>query len=146
MPSAIPCSLSLFLSLAFSLLFSQAGSKMFHLNASTLKFPQFPPRNLCSLITLTVCSLVFAATESRILLAVPADTHPRTPFISFCTVWLWTLCTTRSSMALSLYKLWSKPWKFTKFLGLHGLPPSPQPLERVSYQQQSKNNRKSLFK
>ena len=68
--------------------------------------PQFPPRNLCSLVMLAVSSLVYAATdatfcqsviplglaESRILLAAPVDTRPRTPLISFCTIQLRTFC------------------------------------------------------
>ena len=83
---------------------------MSHLNSLTHRFPRFPPRNLCSLVMLTVCSLVFAATdtvfckvtislklaESKILLAAPVDTRPRIPLISFCTVQLRTLCVSRS--------------------------------------------------
>ena len=38
--------------------------------------------------------------ESRILPAVPPDTRPRTPFISFCTVQLRTLCAAHSSRPL----------------------------------------------
>ena len=60
-----------------------------------------------------LCYLIFAATdtafcsalislglaESRILLAAPAYTRPRTPLISFCTVQLQTLCVTRSRLS-----------------------------------------------
>ena len=67
---------------------------------------RFPPRNLCSLVTLAVFSLVYSATdtafcyvlislglaESRILPAAPVDIRPRTPLISFFTVQLRTLC------------------------------------------------------
>ena len=87
---------------------------MSHLNSLTHRFPRFPLRNLCSLVTLAVFSLVYAAIDtaffwapispglakSRILPAVPADFHPRTPLISSCTVQLRTLCAARSLATL----------------------------------------------
>ena len=33
--------------------------------------------------------------------------------------------------SLSLYNLWSRPWRVTQLLGLYGLPPCPHPLEGV---------------
>ena len=33
--------------------------------------------------------------------------------------------------SLSLYHLWSRPWRVARFLGLHGLPPCPQSSEGV---------------
>ena len=65
---------------------------------------------------LAVFSLIFAAmdtaflevlislglAESRILPAAPVDTHPRTPFISFCTVQLQTLYAAHSLATLCL--------------------------------------------
>ena len=97
-----------------------------------LLIPRSPTRSLCFL---AVFSFVFAATdtaycwalislglaESRILLVAPADTRTRTPFISFCSVHLRTLCVARS---LSLYYFWSKTWRIARILGHHGLPPS----------------------
>ena len=61
-PSATPCSLSLVL--RSILLFFRTGGMLSHLNSSTHRFPQFPPRNLCSLVTLAVFSLVYAATDT----------------------------------------------------------------------------------
>ena len=55
---------SLLLSLVSTLLFSRTGGVLSHPNSSTNRFPRFPPRNLCSLITLALCSLVFAATDT----------------------------------------------------------------------------------
>ena len=55
---------SLLLSLVSILLFSRTGGVLFHLNSLTHMFPRFPPRNLCSLVTLAVFSLVYAATAS----------------------------------------------------------------------------------
>ena len=113
-------------------------------------FPRFPLRNLCSLVMHAVFSLVYAATdtaycwalislglaESRILLAAPADTCPRTSLISFCTVQLRTLCAARSLATLSLGDLWSSPWGVARLLGIHGLRPCPHPLTGVGQQQQ----------
>ena len=89
---------SLFLSCISTLLFFWTGGILSHRNSLTHKFPQFPSRNLCSLVTLTVFSLIYTATdtafcydlipsglaESRILPAVPVDTRSRTPLNSFC--------------------------------------------------------------
>ena len=54
---------SLVLSLVSTLLFSGTGGALSDQNSSTHKFPRFPPRNLCSFVTLAVLSLVYAATE-----------------------------------------------------------------------------------
>ena len=117
MPSPIPCSLSLLLSLASTLVLSRTGGVLSHLNSLTHRFPRFPPRNLCFLVMLTVSSLVHAATDTavckvlislglaelKILHAAPADTRPRTSLISFCTVQLRTLCATHSLATLYLF-------------------------------------------
>ena len=55
---------SLFLSLVSSLLFSWTRGVLSQPNSSTHRFPQFPPRNLCSLVMLAVFSLVYAATDT----------------------------------------------------------------------------------
>ena len=52
------------LSLVFTLVFSWIGGILSHRNFSTRRFPRFPPRNLCSLVTLVVCSCIFAATDT----------------------------------------------------------------------------------
>ena len=104
------------LSLVSTLVFSRTGGVLSHRSSLTHRFPRSPRRNLCLLVTLAVFSLVYAATdtacclvlisvglaESRILPAAPADTHPRTPIISFCTAQLWTLCTAHSLVILCL--------------------------------------------
>ena len=101
---------SLLLSRISTLLFSWTGGVLSHRNSSTHRFPRFPLRNLCSLLTLAVFSLVYTATDSayclalissglaelRILPAVLMDTCPRSLLISFCTVQLLALCATRS--------------------------------------------------
>ena len=54
---------SLLLPLVSTLFFSRIGSALSHLNSSTHRFPRCPLRYLYSLVTLTACSLVFAATD-----------------------------------------------------------------------------------
>ena len=106
---------SLLLPLVSTLVLSRTGGVLFHRSSLTHRFPRFPPRNLCSLITLAVFSLVYAATDtaffqvisiglavSRFLPAAPVDTRPRTPLISFCTVQLRTLCAAYSLATLCL--------------------------------------------
>ena len=138
---------SLLLSLVSTLVLSRTGGVLSHQNFLTHRFPRFPPRNLCSLVMLAVSSLVFAATdtafcwvlislglaESRILPAAPVDTRPRTPLISFCTVQLRTLCAAHSlsTLYLSIYDLWSRPWGVSRLLGSHGVPSCPHPSEGV---------------
>ena len=51
-------------SLVVSLLFSRTGGVLSHPKSSAYKFSRFPPRNLCSLVTLAVFSLVYAATDT----------------------------------------------------------------------------------
>ena len=55
---------SLLLSLVSTLLFSRTGGVRSHLNFLTHRFPQFPWRNLCSLVMLIVFSLVCASTDT----------------------------------------------------------------------------------
>ena len=55
---------SLLLPLVSTLVFSRTGGVLSHLNSLTHRFPQFPLRNLCSLVMLAVSSLVFAATDT----------------------------------------------------------------------------------
>ena len=55
---------SLLLSLASTLVCSRSEGVLSHQNSLTHRFPQFPPRNLCSLIKLAVSSLVFAETDT----------------------------------------------------------------------------------
>ena len=107
---------SLLLSLVSTLVFSRTGSVLSHRSILTHRFPQFPLRNLCSLVVLAVFSLVYAAMDTaffqvltslgsaktRILCAAPVDTRPRTLLISFCTVQLRTLCTAQSLATLCL--------------------------------------------
>ena len=108
------------LSLVFTLLLSRTGGVLSHRNSLIHRFPRFPLGNLCFFVTLAVCSLVFAATdtahcqalialgleESRMLHKEPANTRLKTPLISFCTVQLQTLCAAHSLGFLC--DLWSR--------------------------------------
>ena len=60
-PSAIPCSLSPLISCVH---FSRTGGVLYPRSSLTHRVPQFPSKNLCSLVTVAVSSLVYAATEA----------------------------------------------------------------------------------
>ena len=55
---------SLLLPHVSTLVFSRTGGVLSHLNSLAHWFPRFPLRNLCSLVTLAVFFLVFAATDA----------------------------------------------------------------------------------
>ena len=55
---------SLLLSLVSTLIFSRTAGVLSHLNFLPHRFSGFPPKHLCSLVTLAVFSLVFAATDT----------------------------------------------------------------------------------
>ena len=131
---------SLLLPLASTLLFSRTGGVLSHRNSSTNRFPRFPTRNLCSFVTLAVPSLVYAAThttycralfslelaELRVLPAASADTRPRTPLISFCTVLLRTLFTAHSLATLCVYATFGPgSWELPGFWGSRVLHHAP---------------------
>ena len=63
--SAIHCSLSPLISRKYPCLF-WTGGVLSHRNSLTHRFPRFPTRNLCSLVTLAVFSLVYAAMDTAI--------------------------------------------------------------------------------
>ena len=54
----------LLFSLVSTLLFYRTGGVLSPRNSSTRRFPRSPLRNLCSLVRLAVCSLVFDATNT----------------------------------------------------------------------------------
>ena len=55
---------SLLLSFVFTLAFSRTGGVLSHGNSMTHRFPRFPSRNFCSLVTLALFSFVFTATNT----------------------------------------------------------------------------------
>ena len=145
-----PLAVSLVSSLVSTLLFSQIGGVLFYLNSLTHRFPRFPQRNLRSLVTLAVSSLVYAATdttffqvislglaESRFLPAAPVDTRPRTSLISFCTVQLRTLCAAHSLAILCLSKASGPdPGELPGFWGSMVFRHAPIPRKGLGKQQQ----------
>ena len=123
-----------------------------HQNSLTHRFPQFSPRNWCSLVMLAVSFFVFAATdtlislglaESKIFPAAPVDT-PRTPFISFCTVQLRTLCVAHFLATLCLSTT-SGPdlGELPGFWGSMVFRHAPIPRKGSSNQQQQASNRET---
>ena len=142
---ALPLVVSLLLSLVFTLVLSRTGGVLSHLNSLTHRFPRFPPRNLCSLVTLTVFSLVYAATETtsfqvgRIENPSCSACGHSSQDISHLILHCLATDSLRRSLfgdSLSLYDLWSRPWGVARILGLHGLPPCPIPRKGSGNQQQ----------
>ena len=97
---------------------------------------------------LAVSSLVYAATnttslglaESRILPAAPADTHPKTPLIPFCTVKLQTLCAAHSLTTLFLATTFGPdPGELPGFWGSMDFHHAPIPQKGSGNQQQLVN-------
>ena len=146
---------SLLISLVSTLLFFRPGGVLSHLNSLTRRFPRFPPRNLFSLVTFAVCSLIFAATdtvfrkapislelaESRILYPARADTRPRTSLVSFCTVHLRTICVARSLTIFCLSTTFGPdPGVLPGFWGLMVLSHQPIPRKGSGY---NNNNTKT---
>ena len=115
-PSAIPCSLSPLISHIHSHLFLDwrrtVSSKYFDTQVPSISTEELVlPRHARCVISCLRCNghslfqvlISLGLAESRILLAAPADTHPRTLLISFCTVQLRTLCAAHSLVTLCLF-------------------------------------------
>ena len=134
------------LSLVSTLVLSRTGGVLSLQSILTHRLPQFPLRNLCSLVMLAVSSLVFAAMDTAFFLgfylsrigrignsSCSACGHPSqdiSHLILHCPA---TDSLHRSLFGdfLSLYDLWSRPWGVTWLLGLHGLLPRPHLSEGV---------------
>ena len=109
-----------------TLLFSRTGGVLFHLDSSTHKFPGFPLKNLYSLV-IACCALsrpccnehsyLLSSCLSRIENFAPSVISHHT---RHCPA---TDCLGRLLFGehLSLYDVWSKPWRVARFQGLHGL-------------------------
>ena len=123
---------SLVVSLLLStLVFSQTEGLLSHLNSSTHRFFRFPLRNLRSIVTLAVFSLVLAATvTASVKLLSFRIGRIENPSGSTCrhlsqdTSHLILYCPATDSLrrslfgdSLSLYGLWSRPWEVPGFWG-----------------------------
>ena len=137
---------SFFLSLISTLVFSWTGGVLSHQNFLTHRFPRFPLRNLCSIVMVAVSSLIFGAVDTAFFLGSYLFRIGRiqNPFCSACghspqdTFHFILHCPAMDSWChslfddfLSLYDLWSRPWRVAQLLGLHGFPPCPHPSEGV---------------
>ena len=92
-PSAIPCGLSPLISRIHSCLFSDwrrtVSSKFFDTQVTSISTEELIlPRHARCILSRPRCN----GQELRILPGAHADTRPRTPLISFCTVQIRTLC------------------------------------------------------
>ena len=144
-PSAISCSLSLLISRIYSSLFSDwrrtVSSKFFDTQVPLISTQELVvhshARCVLSRLRCNGHSLLLGSHLSRI-------GRIENPSCSACghssqnTSHLILHCPATDSLrrslfadSLSLYNLWSRPWRVTQLLGLYGLPPCPHPLEGV---------------
>ena len=135
------------LSLVSTLLFSRTGGVLSHRSILTHRFPRFPPRNLCSLVMLAVSSLSRLRCNGHSLLLGSYLSRIGRIENASCSACghssqdishLILHCPATDSLrrllfgdSLSLYDLWSRPWRVARLLGLRGLPPCPYPSEGV---------------
>ena len=140
-PSAILCSLSPLISRIHSCLFSDwrctVSSKFFDTQVLSISTEELVlSRHACCALSRLRCkghSLLLISCLSRIIRIL-------NPSCSACghssqdTSYLILHCLTTDSLRrslfgdfLSLYDLWSRPWKVGRLLGLHGLAPCPIP-------------------
>ena len=144
-PSAIPCSLSHLISRIHSRLISDwrrtVSSKYFDTQVPSISTEELVlPRHARCVLSRLRCnghSLLLSSYLSRI-------GRIENPSCSACghssqgISYLILHCPATDSLrhslfgdSLSLYDLWSRPWGVSRLLGLHGLPPCPQPSEGV---------------
>ena len=144
-PSAIPCSLSSLISRIHSCLFSDwrrtVSSKFFDTQVPSISTEElvFPRHARCVLSRLRCDghSLLLGSYLSRIgkiespsCSACGQSSQDTSPLVLHCPA---TDSLRRSLFgdSLSLYDLWSKPWRVARLLGLHDLLPCPHPSEGV---------------
>ena len=152
-PSAIPCSLSSFISRIHSSLFSDwrhtVSSKFFDTQVSSISTEELVllrhARCVLSRLRCNGHSLLLSSYLSTI-------GRIKNPSCSACghpsqdTSDLLLHCPATDSLRrslfgnfLSLHDLLSRPWRVARLLGPHGLPPSTHPSEGVVLQQQQQN-------
>ena len=136
---------SLLLSLVSTLVLSRIGGVLSHRNILKHRFSRFPLRNLCSLVTLAVSSRLRCNGHSLLLGfylsrigRIENPSCSASGHSSQDTSHLIVHCPATDSLrrslfgdSLSLYDLWSRPWRVSRLLGHHGLPPCPHPSEGV---------------
>ena len=156
-PSAIPCSLSSLISRIHSRLISNwrhtVSSKYFDTQVPSISTEELVrPRHACCVLSRLHCnghSLLLGSispglAESRILLATPVDTCPRTSLISFCTVQLRTLCAAHSLATLCLSMTSGPdPGELPGFWGSMVFCHAPIPWKRSGNQQQQQQQLKN---
>ena len=144
-PSTIPCSLSPLISRIHSCLFSDwnrtVSSKFFDTQVPSISTEELVlPRHARCVLSRLCCnghSLLLGFYLSRIgrienpsCSACGHSSQDISHLILHCPA---TDSLRRSlfSDSLSLYDLWSRPWRVARLLGLHGVPPCPHPSEGI---------------
>ena len=139
-PSAIPCSLSPLVSRIQSRLISDwertVSSKFFDTQVPSISTEELVLPRL-SRLRCNEHSLVLGSYLSRIgrienpsCSACGHSSQDISHLILHCPT-TDSLCHSLFGDSLSLYDLWSRPWRVARVLGLHGIPPCPHPSEGV---------------
>ena len=144
-PSAIPCSLSPLISRIHSCLFSNwrrtVSSKFFNTQVSSISTEELVlPRHARFVLSRLCCnghSLLLSSYLSRIgrmenssCSAYRHSSQDTSHLILHCPA-TDSLCRSLFGDSLSVYNLWSRPWRVARHLGLQGLPPCPHSSEGV---------------
>ena len=145
MPSVIPCSLSPLTSRIHSRLILEwrrtVSLKYFDTQVSSISTEELVlPRHACCVLSRLRCnghSLLLGSHLSRIgrienpsCRACGHSSQDTSCLILHCPATDSLRCSLFGD-SLSLYDLWSRPWRVARLLGLHGLPPCPHPSEGV---------------
>ena len=144
-PPAIPCSLSPLISHIHSRLISNwrstVSSKFFDTQVPSISTEELVlPRHACCVLSrlrYNGHSLLLGSYLSRIgrtenpsCSACGHSSQDTSHLILHCPA-TDSLCRSLFGDSLFLYDLWSRPWGVARLLGLHGLPPCPNPSEGV---------------
>ena len=143
-PSAVPCSLSLIFRI-HSRLFSHwrrtVSSKFFDTQVPSISTEKLVlPRHVCCVLSRLRCnghsllSSFYLSRIGRIENSFFSACGYPSQHISHLILHCPATNSLRGSLfgdSLSLYDLWSRPWRVARLIGLHGLPPCPHPSEGV---------------
>ena len=144
-PSAIPCSLSPLISRIHSRLLSDwrrtVSLKFFNTQVPLIFTEEIVlPRHARGVLSrlrcnghgllLSFCLSRIGRIENPFCSASGHSSQDTSHLILHCPA-TDSLRRSRFGVFLSLYDLWSRPWRFVRLLGLHGLPPCPHPSEGV---------------
>ena len=137
-PSAIPCSLFSLISRIHSCLISDwrrtVSSKLFDTQVPSISTEELVLRRHARCVLSRLCCSGHSLRLSFYLTGIGRIENPSCSacgHLSQDTFHLILHCTATGSLRRFTHDLWSRPWRVSRLLGLHGLPPCPHPSEGV---------------